>query len=371
MKNYQVFKTVLHQKSIDNVNEVLKSGWIGLGPKSAEFETKFAEYVGSKYCIGLNSATSALHLALKVIGVGPGDEVISTPITFVSTNHAILYCGATPVFADVLVNGNLDPDSVESKITKNTKAIMVVHYSGCPANLDRFYEISRQYNIPVIEDCAHACGAEYRGRKIGGTGLIHCFSFHAVKNLPMGDGGAITTNNPIYAQKLKELRWLGINKTTYDRTSVPHATAPSYLWDYNVDEIGYKYHINDIAAAIGLGELEYIDESNEHRGKIAKIYQEQLNILDITVPVPEQHIKSSYHFQPILINNRDEVVAKLKEKGISPGVHYKRNDMFPMYPKTELPGAESFWKRELTLPIHLEITTEDAMYIAQTLKELI
>lgn len=241
MKTYQVFKPKLNEKSIQNAVEVLTSGWIGLGPKTEEFETKFAEYVGAKHCIGLNSCTSALHLALEILDLKPGDEVISTPLTFVSTNHAILYAGCRPVFADVdAKTGCLDPYDVEKRITAKTKAIIVVHYGGCPADLDKFYEISRVYNIPLIEDCAHACGASYKGKRIGGPGLLQCFSFHAVKNLSMGDGGAITTNNTVYADKLKKLRWLGINKSTFNRTVNPDDQPDRYLWAYDVDEIGYK-----------------------------------------------------------------------------------------------------------------------------------
>ncbi len=371
MKKFQVLKPILEQRSIDNVVEVLKSGWIGLGPKTEEFENKFAEYVGAKYCIGVNSCTSALHLALITIGIGPGDEVITTPNTFVSTNHAILYVGATPVFADIYDTGNLNPADVEKKITAKTKAIMLVHFGGYPADMDEFYRISNQYNIPIIEDCAHATGAKYFGKRIGGIGLIHCFSFHAVKNLPMGDGGAITTNNHVYNEKLRKLRWLGINKTTFDRTVHKESIPLKYLWDYNVDLVGYKYHMNDIAAAIGLGQLAKIDEHNAHRKMVAMTYMDELSdCTGVSYPVYVCNRQSSFHLFPIFVKNRDEVVAKLKSKDISPGVHYKRNDIYPMYKKEELPVAETFYRNEITLPIHLDITKEDAVYIANTLKEI-
>jgi len=376
MKNYQVFKTVLEQDSIDNVVEVLKSGWIGLGPKTVEFENEFAKYLSVDHCIGLNSATSALLLALHVLDIKPGDEVITTPITFISTNHSILYHGATPVFADVNpLNGLMDIEDVKRKITSKTKAIIPVHLSGCPVDLQELYHISRVYNIPIIEDCAHACGSQWEFKRVGSTGLLHCFSFHAVKNLPIGDGGAITTNNPYYAERLKKLRWLGINKSTFDRTESKGDIPNKYLWDYDVDEVGYKCHMFDIVAAIGLGELKHLDAHNQHRLNIAQVYAKELANKpdDVTLPVYPTHYnwESAMHFFPIFVNHRDEVVARLKERGISPGVHYKRNDMYRMYTKTDLPGAEYFWTHELTLPMHLGISEDDAKQIAHILLEVI
>ena len=246
----QVFKPSMTQEEIDAVAEVLRSGWIGLGPKTAEFEKKFAEFVGTTYAVAVNSCTAALDLALKLLDVNHGHEVIVPTMTFVSTAHCVAYRLAMPVFADVDPHTlSMDLDDVRRKITSRTRAIIPVHYSGRPIDLDALKEIAGE--IPIIEDCAHATGARYKGRSVGSIGDIGCFSFHAVKNLAMGDGGALTLNSEPWMQRSKRLRWLGIDKGTWDRT----ATDKSYWWQYFVDEIGLKCHLNDIAAAIGLVQL--------------------------------------------------------------------------------------------------------------------
>ena len=242
------------QEEIDAVAEVLRSGWIGLGPKTAEFEKKFAEFVGTTYAVAVNSCTAALDLALKLLDVNHGHEVIVPTMTFVSTAHCVAYRLAMPVFADVDPHTlSLDLEDVRRKITSRTRAIIPVHYSGRPIDLDALKEIAG--GIPIIEDCAHATGARYKGRSVGSIGDIGCFSFHAVKNLAMGDGGALTLNNEPWMQRSKRLRWLGIDKGTWDRT----ATDKSYWWQYFVDEIGLKCHLNDIAAAIGLVQLRRLE----------------------------------------------------------------------------------------------------------------
>jgi len=221
----QVFRPSMGQEEIDAVAEVIRSGWIGLGPKTAQFETEFAQYVGADHAVGVNSCTAALDLAIKLLGVNHGHEVIVPTMTFVSTAHVVAYNLATPVFADVDPRTlAIDLDDVRRKITARTRAIIPVHYSGRPVDLDALKEVAG--GIPIIEDCAHATGARYRGRHVGSIGDIGCFSFHAVKNLAMGDGGALCVNNAQWAQRAKRLRWLGIDKGTWDRTSADKA----YWW---------------------------------------------------------------------------------------------------------------------------------------------
>jgi perosamine synthetase len=242
----QLFHPVVCEEAIEGVSEVLRSGWLGTGPRTKSFEDSFARYIGMPYCVGLNSCTAALHLGLHLLDLPAGSEVISTPVTFVSTNHAILYNQCTPVFADIqLETGNLDVNSVASRITDRTGAIIVVHYGGYPCDLDEFYRLSRETGIPIIEDCAHASGAVYKGRRIGSHGDIHAFSFHAVKNLPMGDGGALTVRSEEHYSRLQKLRWLGISRDTFNRTR-----ENQYHWQYDVTEVGYKYQMNDIQPAI-------------------------------------------------------------------------------------------------------------------------
>jgi len=260
----QVFKPCMDHEEISAVAEVLRSGWIGLGPKTAEFEREFARFVGAKYCVGLNSCTAALDMALKLLGVRNSDEVIVPTMTFVSTAHVVAYNLAKPIFVDVDESTlSLDIEDVKRKVTVNTKAVIPVHFAGRPIEFDRLAEAVP--GIPIVEDAAHAAGALYRGRRCGSLGAIGCFSFHAIKNLAMGDGGAITLNDESYCNRAKRLRWLGIDKSTWDRTEVDK----SYWWQYMVDEIGLKCHMNDIAASIGLVQLRKLEALNGRRREMS------------------------------------------------------------------------------------------------------
>ena len=237
MRNIPVFCPYVGDEEIEAFSEVIKSKWLGLGPKTKEFEKLFASYVGVKNAVGLNSGTAALDMALKLFGINRGDEVIVPTITFVSTAHAVVYNLATPIFVDIEPETlNIDLDDVERKITRRTKAIIPVHYSGRPVNFGRLKEIAMRHKLILIEDAAHAAGASYKNVKCGALGDIATFSFHAVKPIVMGDGGAITLNNNDMAERAKRLRWLGIDKTTWDRASLNR----SYWWEYQVEEIGLK-----------------------------------------------------------------------------------------------------------------------------------
>lgn len=359
-----LFKPKIAEEAIEAVGNVLRSGWIGLGPRTLEFERAFAHYVDAPHCIALNSGTAALHIALKLLGVGPGDEVISTALTFVSTNHSILYEGAEPVFADVQAHtGNLDPASIKDRLSDRTKAIILVHFAGYPCDLDEIYALAKEHNINVIEDCAHATGAEYRGKKIG-EGELCTFSFHAVKNLPTGDGGALTTSSEAFDARSRKLRWLGIDKSTYQR-----ASASNYSWDYLVEEVGYKYHMNDIAAAIALVQLEKLDEENARRQAIAARYTDQLaGTPGLRLLEYEKDRTSVFWFFPILAENRDELMAKLGEAKVDTGVHFRRNDAYPMYREQDLPATERFWRHELSLPMHLSLTDEQVDYVCEVIR---
>ena len=359
-----LFRPSISEAAIRQVGDVLRSGWLGLGPRTRDFEEKFAAYVDAPHCVGLNSCTSAIHLALHVLELPPGSEVITTAVTFVSTNHAILYEGLKPVFADIdRTTGNLSPSDVAAKITGRTRALIVVHYGGCPADIDELYAIARSHRITVIEDCAHACGATYKGRRTGSHGDLHAFSFHAVKNLPMGDGGALTVRSSEHDARLRRLRWLGIDKDTFRRT-----TTSSYDWDYDVPEVGFKYHMNDVEAAIGLAQLELLEAENARRAEIASAYREALaHVGGVTLTAQGGDRTSSNHLFPVLVENRDAFIAKLKAAGIGTGVHYRRNDDYPMYEKADLPNAEWFSARVVSLPMHLCLSDEDVGYVTTTI----
>lgn len=353
------------EKILEGLKEIFKIGWIGLGPKTKELEQKIGNYIGADVTC-LNGCTGALHLAVKSLGLKEGDMVATTPITFVSTNHALLYERLTPVFYDVeRRTGNVSVDSLARMLRNHPiKAIMVVHLAGYPCDMDMVNALARLYHIPVIEDCAHAFGSEYsNGKKVGNSPNICCFSFHAVKNLPMGDGGAITTR----CEYFKKMRWMGIDLDTATRT---HGMK-SWKWEYNIEEVGYKYHMNDITAVIGLAQFETIDEDNARRKEIADYYRK--NLIAFCPNYTGARGKSSYHFYPMFFEEREGVYDALVENEIYPGMHYKRNDLYEMYkdfPKDDLAGADWYEKHELTLPLHLGLTDGDLEKIAGVINDL-
>jgi len=353
----QVFKPSMTEEEIDAVAEVLRSGWIGLGPKTAEFEERFAEFVGTTYAVAVNSCTAALDLALKLLDVNHGHEVIVPTMTFVSTAHCVAYRLAMPVFVDVDPHTLLlDLEDVRRKITHRTRAIIPVHYSGRPVDLDALKQIAG--GIPIIEDCAHATGARYKGRSVGSVGDIGCFSFHAVKNLAMGDGGALTLNSEPWMQRCKRLRWLGIDKGTWDRT----ATDKSYWWQYFVDEIGLKCHLNDIAAAIGLVQLRRLEAMNGRRREIARQYTAAFSQYDMfeTPPADDEVFQSSWHIYCLKTPNRDDLSVHLQSLGIATGVHYTPIHLYTCYGnRASLPQAEAVFQRILSLPMYPDMTDAD------------
>jgi perosamine synthetase len=367
MDEINLFKPNITEETIQEVSKVLRSGWIGLGPKTKEFEQKFANYVGAKYCIALNSCTSALHLAIKLLDLQQNDEVITTPMTFVSTNEVILYERLIPKFVDVEYGTlNIDIGEVEKAITRKTKAIMCVHYSGQPCDLDEIYELANQHGLRVIEDAAHACGASYKGRRLGSADLA-CWSFHAVKNLPIGDGGAITFNDEKYYKKLLKLRWMGINKDTWSRSS---DNPGVYAWRYDVNELGYKYHMNDIAATIGLGQLEVLDKHNATRKKFVDMYLSNIRNDKVIFQVHKQGRVSSNHTFHIKIENRDRLMEVLHQNGINCGVHYIPNHMFNLFGWTQsLPIVERAYGQIINLPLHTLLSDEDIYKVCEVINK--
>ena len=354
-----LFRPSISNEEINAVTEVLKSGWWGLGPKTAEFEEKFAKYVGTKHAVALNSGTAALHLALALLDLKRGDEVIVPPITFVSTAHAVVYNGAKPVFADVYEdNLCIDVEDVARKITKRTRAIMPVHYAGHPCDMNGLREIIKGTRIVIVEDAAHACGAEYRGKKIGSLSELTCFSFHAVKNLACGEGGMVTTDNSEWDKWLREMRWLGISKSTWNRT----VDEKVYAWFYHVNRLGFKAHLNDIPAAIGIVQLARLDELNERRREIVGVYNRAFRkIKGVKVPVERKGCKSSWHIYHLKVDKRDDLIKFLKDNDIAPGVHYYPIHLHPYYRplKAKLPVAEEAWKRIISLPLFPDMTEEE------------
>jgi len=356
-----VFRPSYGEEELRLLSEVLKSGWVGQGPKVKAFEEKMAAYIGVKHAVAVNSCTAALHLAMMALDL-QGSEVITTPITFVSTNHAILYVGGIPVFCDVERDTmNLDADRVESLITPKTRALVCVHYGGHACNMDTLLKITARHKLKLIEDVAHGCGGEWKGRKLGSIGDVACFSFHAVKNLATGDGGMIATNDTALYERFNRLRWMGITRDTWQRGAV------QYAWQYDVVEVGYKYQMCDIIAAVGLAQFDKLETGNARRRKIAETYNAAFSKLRwLECPVHRDYATlHARHNYVIHTDHRDALNRHLQELGVSTGVHYIPNNQYAMYRQCRgpTPVAENEWKRLLTPPLFPGMTDEDVDFV--------
>ncbi len=365
-----VFRPFHGEEEIEAVADVLRSGWWGQGPKTVEFEQRFAEFVGAKHAVSVNSATAALHLALLVAGVN-GSEVVTTPMTFVSTNHAILYNDATPVFADVQADTlNIDPDDIERKITEKTRAIVAVDYGGHPVDLDRIHAIAAQHNLMVVEDAAHAAGSKYHDKPVGSISPLTCFSFHPVKNLATGDGGMITLENDEWDARLRRLRWVGINKDTWVRSQ--DKDSSQYSWQYDVEELGFKCHSNDIMSAIALVQLQRLPQTNARRREICALYNEGLRDLEwLQLPVTKEGVFTAQHNYVVRCDSRDKLAEWLHLHRVATGMHYIPNHLHAMYKPyvTEpLPVVEREWTRLLTLPLFPALTDDEVHYIIDVIR---
>jgi dTDP-4-amino-4,6-dideoxygalactose transaminase len=363
-------------ETLAEIRECLEKGWTGLGFKTVQFEKAWSEYTGLPHAHFLDSATSGLNLAVKLLkiqgGWQEGDEIITTPLTFVSTNHAILHEGLTPVFADVDEMLCLDPDSVLSLITERTRAVIFVGLGGNIGQLPRLVEICRERGIKLILDAAHMTGTFHKdGRHAGHESDVSIFSFQAVKNLPTADSGMICFRDPELDREVRKWTWLGINKDTYTRTLEKEGT---YRWYYDVEHVGYKYHGNSIMAAIGLVAIKYVDEDNAYRRQVAAWYDEAFQDEPRVRPVRMSvDCTPSRHLYQVLVENRDLAMAYLNEHGIYPGVHYRDNTVYKMYEyaKDTCPNSHSASDRIISLPIHLRLSEADVKRVAATLIEYV
>ena len=349
----------------DALAEVIDSGWLSQGAKVKAFEEKFCEKLGVKHAVALNSCTSALRLSYAIAGVGPGDEVITTPYTMMATNTAILEQFATPVFADVnYETGNIDVDDVEHRITDRTKAIVCVHFSGYPCDMDRLRAISREDNLSVIEDCAHALGAKYHGSPIGASSDYACFSFHACKHITTGDGGMfVTSDESIYKSALRR-RWFGMDREKRRPTILGYP-------DFDVTEVGYKLHMNELAAAMGLEQLKHFDYVLEKRKAIDRFYREELaGVKDLTLFERLPDRESGHWLFPLHVKRRRKFAEKMLSKGIEVSIVFRRNDIYTVFgPKRkDLPNMDELDKDAICIPLHCDLTPEQTRYIVETIK---
>jgi dTDP-4-amino-4,6-dideoxygalactose transaminase len=358
------------EECLDGIRECLEKGWTGLGFKTVEIENAWKNYVGLPHAHFLNSNTSGLHLAVKILkekyGWEDGDEVITTPITFVSTNHAILYGDLTPVFADVDEYLCIDPRSAESRIGPRTKAIMFVGIGGNAGRYAEIVELCRKRGLKLILDAAHMAGTQLNGRHIGHDADVVIYSFQAVKNMPTADSGMICFRDIEDDTKARKLSWLGINKDTYSRTINPGA----YKWRYDVEEVGYKYHGNSIMAAIALVSLKYLDDDNAYRRELANRYRMNLSGKNgvSLVPIAPDAISSTHLFQ-VMVDNRDEIMVKLNSQGVYPGVHYVDNTQYHMFAHAQgsCPAAARVSAQVISLPLHLNLSIADVDRVCELL----
>lgn len=366
-------KQSIDETDINAVIDVLKSDFLTTGPKVSEFEKKVADYVGAKYAIAVSNGTAALHLACLAAGIKDGDEVITTPITFAASANCVLFCGGKPVFADINPNTyNIDPDSIRKKINEKTKAIIAVHFTGQPCEMDKIQKIADEYNLIVIEDASHALGADYKGKKIGSISDMTTFSFHPVKHITTGEGGIITTNSDYFYNKLKMLRTHGI---TRDISLMNKCEGD---WYYEQLDLGYNYRITDIQCALGISQMNKLYNFIFRRRKIARNYDEAFSVIDgIVTPFQLEGCNNSYHLYVIQVNgiDRKEAFDNLRSAGIGVNVHYIPVYKHPYYQKigyknTFCNNAEKLYDKLISLPIYPDLTDEEQNYIINKVKEL-
>lgn len=359
---------------IKAVSRVLKSRWLTMGPEVIKFEKKFAEKLGVKSAMAVNSATSGLHLALLACGIGPGDEVTLPSYTFVSCANAICWVGAKPVFAEINEDFLIDPKDVLRKITPKTKAIMVVHFGGQMAEMKEIQKIARKYHLRIIEDCAHSLLGKYYGKLAGTIGDIGVFSFYAIKNLTTGEGGMVIAANEKLIDRVLTFRMHGMSMTAFDRYS--HRGS----WYYEIHEAGFKYNLTDIAAAMGTEQLAKIHKFNRRRGEIAKLYQKLLaDVSQIRLPRVLPGRIHVWHLFPIQVDpkRRDQIIKDLREFNICTSVHFIPLHLQHYYaqrfkfPDGHLPVAERVYQGEISLPIYPDLKDFEVRYICRVLKYLV
>ena len=366
-------KQTIEQDDIQAVVDVLKSDFLTTGPQIAEFEQTVADYVGAKYAVAISNGTSALHAACFAAGIGPGDEVITTPLTFAASANCVLYCGGTPVFADVDPKTyNIDPEDIRRKITDRTKAIIAVHLAGQPCDMDAIHSIAREHGLIVIEDGAHALGSVYKGKKVGSLSDMTTFSFHPVKPITTGEGGMIVTDNEDFYKKMILFRSHGI---TRDDSMMTRNDGP---WFYQQFDLGYNYRITDIQCALGCSQMKKLDRFLARRKEIVARYNEAFADCDnIITPYQLSDTESGWHLYIVQVKNCDrrKVFENMREKGIGVNVHYIPVYMHPYYQEhgyenVHCANAEEIYSHIISLPLYPGLTSEQQDYVIDTLKSL-
>jgi dTDP-4-amino-4,6-dideoxygalactose transaminase len=353
-------------RAAKEVEKTLKSTWINTGKKEKEFRQKICDRFKAPYAVATTSGTSALKAALVSLGVGYGDEVVSTPYTFIATNTAILELGAIPKFADIQYDTlNIDPKSIEKQITDKTKAIMCVHYAGNTVDLEEIRKIGRKYNLPVIEDSAHAMGAAYRGDPVGSTGDVACFSFQCVKIVTCGDGGVITTTREDVYNTLKKKVWYGIDRDTKKTDILDPLPAPP-------DGLGFKMNMNDITATLACVAMEELDAALLRRRNIGETYRKEFaNLSNLEMMNYKQDRTPNYQIFPVHVQNRRKFAEYMWDNGIQVNVNNRRNDIYDMFGglRNDLPNLARADKDVILLPLHLDLTDADVARVIDKVKK--
>ena len=376
MEFIPLIKPFMGLEEEQEVTDSIHSGLIGTGPKTDRFEKEFAGYIGRKYAIGTDSCTNAMHMALVAFGIGPGDEVITTPLTFVSTVNSIVYTGATPVLVDIEPDTfNINPELIEKAITKRTRAVMPVHLYGHPCEMEKIIKIAASHNIKVISDCAHAIEAEYQGKKVGSWGDAACFSFYATKNLATGNGGMLATDDARLADLIKIIRDHGMSAGAWSRY------YEGEFKHYQMTHLGYKCIMWDLQAALGLQQLRRIEQRHIQRLQLAEMYRDLLQPLaEFIEPLhPRKEVKHAYHLFPVMLKNlsRDRVAVRMEGDGIGVGVHFRPVHLEPYYREHfryqpgAFPIAEMAGSKVLSLPFWPEMSKGTAHRVVRTLGKVV
>jgi perosamine synthetase len=371
------------EDEIAAVAETLRSGWITTGPRVEEFERSVSNYIGSKYAVAVNSCTAALHLALEAIGLDEGDTVITTPMTFAASAEVIRYFKAVPLFVDIEPETmNIDTTKIEEALSLSSdpgriKAIVPVHYAGHPCEMDHIKQIAKKYGLAVVEDAAHAFPSQFRGQMIGTVGDITCFSFYATKNINIGEGGMAVTSNSRWAERMRVMSLHGIDKDAWKRHSA------ETQWYYEIIAPGYKYNLTDIAATLGLSQMEKIETLQQRREQIASLYNDVFqNLSQIEPLTPREHVKHSWQLYVIKVNpealtiSRNLFIEDMKSRGIGTSVHFVPLHIHPYYINTygyrpdDFPVSFQCYERIISLPIYPRMTDEDVFYVIDSVRAI-
>lgn len=369
----------IEEAEIEEVSKTIRSGWLGTGPRVEQFENVFKSYTGAKHAMAVNSCTAGLHLALVVAGLRPGDEVITTPLTFCATANAIIHAGGRPVFVDVDPNTmNMDPAQIEDAITPKTRALLPVHFAGRPCDMDSLLDIAKRHDLFIIEDAAHCIEGVYKGRKIGNIGDITCFSFYVTKNIVTGEGGMVTTNRDAWADKIKMYALHGLTKDAWKRYS------DEGFKHYRVVFPGFKYNMMDIQAAIGLEQMKRVERYHARRQEIWNQYNDAFQVLPVSCPAPpEPDTTHAYHLYTLLLDiskvnlTRDEFQQRLYEKKIGTGIHFISLHLHDYYRKTfgykpeDFPVAAYISERTISLPLSAKLADHDVADVIEAVRSIL